>query len=115
MKKTIIVCGCIALMFAISCAKKTTATGSKKSAVNYEANIKPLMETKCAPCHIPAKGGNKAAFDTYAGASRYIDEMIRRVEMTPGTRGFMPFKHDPLPAEEIAMLKKWKEHGLKEN
>lgn len=116
MKKTLIICSCIALFFAISCAKKTTptATVTKKAGVTYEASIRTIMEAKCAPCHIPAKGGNKAPLDSYASTSKLIDDVIRRVELTPGTRGFMPQRRDPLPADEIALLKKWKEDGLKE-
>ncbi|MEP6675280.1 MAG: cytochrome c [Ferruginibacter sp.] len=116
MKKTIIICSCIAFIVIASCTKKTTATASvsKKSSVTYITGVKEILETKCAPCHIPAKGGNKPPLDNYASASRMIDEIIRRTELAPGSRGFMPMRNPALPAEEIALLKKWKEDGLKE-
>ncbi len=26
--------------------------------VNYQANVRPILEANCAPCHFPDKGGN---------------------------------------------------------
>ena len=117
MKKTFIICCSIALIFAISCTKKMASNktvAKKESSVTYATGVKAILEAKCAPCHIPAKGGNKAPLDNYASSSRMIDDIIRRVELAPGTRGFMPMRNPALPTEEIALLKKWKEDGLKE-
>lgn len=108
---TLIVCALVVTV--ISCAKKTTAvTDAKKPSVTYALNIQPLIETKCAPCHLPAKGGRKTPFDTYETAMAYIDPMINRVQMASTEKGFMPFKNEALSAEEIALLKKWKAEGL---
>lgn len=97
----------------ISCAKKTTAlSDTKKATVTYALNIQPLIESKCAPCHLPAKGGNKTDFSTYEAAKSYVDPMLERVQLVAGTKGFMPMKREALSAEEIALIKKWKEEGL---
>lgn len=117
MKKAILICGTIAMIAVASCGHKSTPTAStaaKKVSVTYEANVKPLVEAKCTPCHLPAKGGNKAPLDTYAGNVKYIDDAIRRIQLAPTERGFMPFKHAALSAEEIAVFKNWKEQGLVE-
>ena len=73
------------------------------------------MLATCAPCHIPAQGGNKKALDTYAGVKDNIDDIIRRIELNPGDMGFMPFKHPKLPDSTIAMIKQWKTDGMPEN
>ena len=77
----------------------------------YTSDIKPILEAKCSPCHFPAKGGNKAAFDNFTSASNQIGEMIARVQLKPDERGYMPFrgKNEPVTAAEIASLKAWKE------
>ena len=111
-----------ALVIIVSCSKKTTPTQDKatatvpeKPATTYVANIKSLIETKCSPCHIPSGGGRKAALDNYGAAKTYIDEIITRIKLNPADRGFMPFKHEKLSQEEIAVFVNWKDGGLKEN
>ena len=89
-------------------AKKATSAKT----VFYDTDVKNLVETKCTPCHVPSKGGKKAALDTYDDASKYIDDIIRRIELNPGEKGFMPFKHPNLSAEEISIFKTWKAEGL---
>jgi hypothetical protein len=69
----------------------------------------------CSPCHIPAKGGNKKAYDNYGNVKNDIDDIIRRISLNPGDRGFMPFKHAKLSDSTIAVFVKWKADGLAEN
>ena len=75
-----------------------------------------VISDKCAPCHIPSKGGNKKAYDNYANVKADIDEIIRRIELNPGEKGFMPFKRvTKLAADTIAVFKKFKDDGALEN
>jgi hypothetical protein len=92
-------------------AKKATATTSK-STVFYETDIRSLVEAKCSPCHIPAKGGRKESLDTYDAVKKNIDDVIRRIEMNPGDPGFMPFKHPKLSEAEIKTFRTWREEGM---
>ncbi len=81
----------------------------------YETNLSAVIMNNCVPCHIPAKGGRKKAYDTYASVKTDIDEMIRRIELNPTDRGFMPFKGTAkLPDSTIAAFKKWRDDGLLE-
>jgi hypothetical protein len=69
----------------------------------------------CSPCHIPAKGGNKKPYDNFANVKTDIDEIIRRIELEPSARGFMPFrKNAKLSDSTIAVFKQWKADGLLE-
>jgi uncharacterized membrane protein len=102
------------LLIVASCAKKTTSATTTKATVTYALNIKPLMETKCAPCHLPAKGGRKEPFDTYEGTKSHVNVILKRVTLAPTESGFMPMKSEALSAEEIALIRKWKEEGLAE-
>jgi hypothetical protein len=92
-------------------------SSSKKAAakvplLTYEANVHQLVTDKCSPCHIPSKGGNKLALDTYDALKNNIDPVIDRISKMPGERGFMPFKHAKLSDSTINVFKQWKADGL---
>ncbi|HAO45310.1 MAG TPA: hypothetical protein DCQ97_00185 [Chitinophagaceae bacterium] len=110
----------ITLIVIASCAKKTAPATSaaeppKAKATSFTAEVSPLLQAKCTPCHFPSKGGNKANFETYATASKFGAAMLERVQKNPGERGFMPMRNPKLSDTEIATLKKWVEGGMTEN
>ena len=116
MKKYVIVMflGIGALVFSnCNSAKKATSTVAPKS--NYTTAISPVIMSYCSPCHIPDKNGNKKAYDNFYNTKMDIDEIIRRIEMNPGERGYMPFKHPKLSDSVIMVFKKWRDDGLLEN
>lgn len=98
-----------------ACSKKNSASKIPKVIpTTYTADIVPLLQTKCSPCHLPSKGGFKANFENYESAKKYGADMLARVQLNPGERGFMPFKHEKLSTEEIVVIKKWVDQGLLE-
>ena len=82
--------------------------------VTYTAHVQPVITAHCSPCHIPPKG-NKEALHTFDGAKKNIDESIRRIQLNPTDKGFMPFKHPKLPDSTIQVFVQWKADGLLEN
>jgi uncharacterized membrane protein len=99
-----------------SSAKKAAKAKQQEPKSTYAAHLSTVIQTSCAPCHIPSKGGNKKAYDVFANVKTDIDEMIRRIELNPTEKGFMPFrKTEKLPADVVAVFKKWKEDGMLEN
>ncbi len=101
------------VLVAVNCgsSKKATASAPKLS---YETDLQTVIATKCTPCHIPAKGGKKKAYDTYAAVKEDIDAMISRIELNPGEKGFMPFKGARLSDSVITVFKQWRADGLME-
>jgi len=95
-------------------AKKASAATATKSTVSYEVNVQPIIVGNCAPCHFPAKGGNKEALDTYTNVSKEVDGIIRRIQLNPDEKGFMPMRHPKLSDADIATIKAWKDGGLTE-
>jgi hypothetical protein len=80
----------------------------------YESGVATLVVSNCSPCHIAGKG-NKKPYDNYANLKTDIDEVIRRMELSPTERGFMPFrKAAKLSDSTIAVFKQWKTDGLLE-
>jgi uncharacterized membrane protein len=114
MKKLMSILALVA-MFALfqNCASSKT----KKAALpktTFEANVLPLIQAKCAPCHI-APEGKKKHYVTYDVVKADIDSMIRRVKLMPNEKGFMPFKKtEQLPDSLIQVFVKWKSDGLLE-
>ncbi len=109
------------IVFAISAlvfsncnqGKKISKTEIPKS--TYSGDLSFVIMNNCVPCHIPAKGGFKKAYDNYENVKTDIDEMIRRIELMPTDKGFMPFKKTAqLPDSTIAKFKKWRDDGLLE-
>jgi cytochrome c553 len=98
-------------------AKTTTATVTKPvvKKTNYQDNVMSIIEANCAPCHFPSKGGNKKALDSYTAVSGQVDEILRRIQLAPTERGFMPNrKPNKLSDADINAIKQWKADGLTE-
>ena len=97
-------------------AKKaiTAAPAPAMAAVTFTSTIQPLLVSSCAPCHVPSKGGNKEAMDSYDNVKKDIDGILHRIQLNPGERGFMPAMHPKLSDSSIAIIKQWKENGLVE-
>ena len=102
-----------ALTYCSSAKKAAKAAAAVKS--TYTTTVAPVIAASCSPCHITGMG-NKKPFDNYANVKSDIDEMIRRIELNPGEKGFMPFRRaTKISADTIAIFKKFKEDGLLEN
>ena len=112
MKNIFFVSTLIIITVFAACTKK--ASPAKIIPTTYTFDILPLIQAKCTPCHLPSKGGFKANFENYESAKKYGAEMLDRVMIPPGQRGFMPMKHDKLADTEIALIKKWIDQGLLE-
>ncbi|MFM7838023.1 MAG: DUF1553 domain-containing protein, partial [Chitinophagaceae bacterium] len=95
-------------------------------AVNYNTDIKPLINKKCISCHggVRAKSGFSLLFREEAlapaksGKPAIIpgdpdhSELIRRITASdPEDR--MPYKHEPLTEEEIQLFRNWIRQGAK--
>ena len=104
-----------AVFFLSNCGPSQKTTAAPPPKMTYEANLQPLIMSNCVPCHVPSKGGNKKPYDNYANVKTDIDEMIRRIELNPGEKGFMPFKKTAkLPDSTINAFKQWRTDGALE-
>ncbi len=99
---------------------------SANEQVDYSTQIKPILNRECLACHggVKKSGGfsllfEKEAMDTTESGKYAIipgnaeeSEMIRRlVHHDPEER--MPLESEPLPKEEIDLLKRWINQGAK--
>jgi hypothetical protein len=92
--------------------------------VDFSTQVKPIFNKKCIICHggVRAKGGfsvlfrSEALAKTESGKPAIVpgdpdhSELVRRItNKDPEER--MPYKHQPLTAEEISILKRWIKEG----
>ncbi len=109
----------VAAIIFVNCNPGKKVTDGTETPVvvksTYEGTLSNVIANNCTPCHIPAKGGRKKAYDNFANVKTDIDEMIRRIELNPTDKGFMPFKATAkLPDSTINAFKKWRDDGLLE-
>lgn len=114
MKKIFVVSSVVISAFILSNCSASKKASSSATKSTFENNVSMVIMSHCSPCHIPAKGGNKKPFDNFASVKENIDDIIRRIELNPGERGFMPFKKAKLNDSTIAVFKQWKEDGMLE-
>lgn len=104
-----------AMLLLSNCSNTKKVATVPVPKTTYETNLQTLVTANCSPCHIPANGGRKRAYDNYANLKSDIDEIIRRIDMNPTDRGFMPFrKAEKLSDSVINVFKQWKADGLLE-
>lgn len=102
----------LAVLFFASCSKEEEPTPVVK--VTYNKDIKPIFVAKCSPCHL-AGGANPNKWEDFTTVKNKIDVIIDRVNREATATGFMPRNGTKLPADQLALIAKWKTDGLLEN
>ena len=112
------------IIFAVITGILSYAFIFTKDKVDYNTEIKPLLNKKCITCHggVKREGGFSLLFrqealdTTESGVYAIIpgkpdeSEMIRRLTLTdPDER--MPHHEDPLSKAEIELLRQWIREG----
>ncbi|MER3497663.1 MAG: hypothetical protein C4308_02985 [Chitinophagaceae bacterium] len=114
MKKYFFLASITASVFVLTnChSTKKAATEPVVAKATYQTDVQNLVLNNCSPCHIHAKGGRVKPLDTYDALKANIDEVIHRIQLNPGDKGFMPFKRAKLSDSTINVFKKWRDDGL---
>jgi mono/diheme cytochrome c family protein len=117
-KKWIVLLALLVVVFTVS------LVSLHQKPVDYISQVKPIFNKKCITCHggVRRKGGfsvlfrSEALAKTESGKLAIIpgdpehSEMIKRItNKDPEER--MPYKHEPLTAEEISILRRWIKEG----
>jgi hypothetical protein len=116
MKKTLLYSFLIitAIFLSFCSSTRRVTTSAEPAKLTFENQLTTVIQANCSPCHIPSKGGNKLAFDNYTNVKNNIDSMLRRIQLNPGDKGFMPFRKAKLSDSTIAVFKQWKDDGMLE-
>jgi hypothetical protein len=111
-------------MATILLAAAADETAADDARVDFARDIRPLLEKSCGKCHGAEKQQGGLRFDRKEGAMRTGEsgshaivpgksgesELIRRIESTD-TSERMPLEAEPLPAQQIKLLRAWIEQG----
>jgi len=92
-----------------SSSKKAQKTAAPET--TYTTNVQNIVATHCSPCHI-GSGARQKRLDSYDAVKTNIDEIIRRIQLNPTDKGFMPFRHPKLSDSTIQVFINWKNNGL---
>lgn len=83
-------------------------TQSTERKVNFNEDIKPLIEQHCMNCHAQNQ------LNSYPVAKAWANDSIRRMNLNPGNLEFMPKNASPLSARERGLWDSWRANGLVE-
>ena len=114
---------CLAAVAAITILPSVVAADE---AVSFRKDIAPILLDSCVACHGPKKAEGGYRVDSYervtkegdsamagfAASSLDDSEAFRRI-ISEDAEERMPLEADPLPAEQIALIKRWIEEGAK--
>lgn len=104
----------------------TVAAADNKEVITYEDQIKPIFRQHCFACHGEDKQTADLNLQTYATvlkggsggeavvAGRSSQSALFKAITDPDDSARMPPKKPPIPQEQIALIKKWIDSGLKE-
>ncbi len=95
------------------CNHSKHMAASAPAAVTYQHDVLPVVQASCGPCHVAGQG-NKKPLDNYADAKSSADDIIKRIQMNPDERGFMPMRHPKMSDSAITAFVDWKKGGLLE-
>ena len=122
------------LIAAIACGIVFTASSTINAAVDFDKQVKPLLEAKCINCHAaPYKSGSRTKkpkaglrIDTRENLLKGSDDnkvikigdaakslFYQRSILPADHDDIMPPKGDPLTKVELSVLKEWIDSGLK--
>lgn len=87
-------------------------TGGGGDTTTFEADVKPIITSSCAPCHVA--GGAGTNYSTYNNSANAITTILDRVNRDESAAGFMPNGGTKLSDADIATLTKWQSDGLVE-
>lgn len=112
---------------AASGTATTTGAAATGSTMSFKADIQPIFNASCTPCHITRKtaglglsnyndvtaGGNDGVVVKPGDASGSL--LVQKIKGTQSIGVRMPYGRSPLPADQIQRISDWVAQGAKNN
>ena len=113
-------------LFKVSVALGTLALFNNAGAVDFEKEVKPILESRCVKCHNSDKSKGKLNLETLNHAKKGGDsgsaivpgnsgksKLLELVKLPAEHDNIMPPKGGPLTKEQISILENWIKEGAK--
>ena len=109
----------IASIFALIAFSQPAFSQPKGDKIDFAHEVVPILRAKCAKCHTNGTYKGGMSLDTREAMLKSksvvpgkaaVSELIKRVTHADADLR-MPPKSDPLPAKDVATLKKWLDEG----
>lgn len=75
--------------------------------VDFDRQIRPILEQKCLPCHDAEKGAGGLRLHTRASAAKALPAIVPLLDLPSTQRGAMPPGGPQLPAGERDLIRRW--------
>lgn len=111
-------------LLAILAAAGAATSLAAADKVDFAKDIQPVLQQNCFKCHGPEKQKGKMRLDSrefalkggkagpaFVTGDSAKSELVRRISLPKTDDDFMPTEGEPLPKEQIALIKKWIEEG----
>jgi len=114
-------------LFTSFFALLTVSVASEKTPITYNDHVKPIFRQHCLKCHGDDKQKAGINLQIYANvlkggsagevviAGRSSQSLLFQVITNPDDNARMPPYQPPLPDEQIAMIQRWIDTGLRES
>lgn len=105
------------IFYLSSCKSKKVTTSSTKcaSSPTYTADIKPIFDASCMPCHSAEKRKHNIDVSSYASSKEAAKSksLLGSIKHEVGYDA-MPLKHDKLSDVQIEKVACWIQNGMPE-
>jgi len=111
-------------LLAILAAAGAATSLAAADKVDFAKDIQPVLQQNCFKCHGAEKQKGKLRLDSreaalkggkggpaFVASDSAKSELLRRISLPKTDDDFMPTEGEPLPKEQIALIKKWIEEG----
>lgn len=112
------------LFFPLALVLSALASAAAADPISFKKDVAPILLNNCLACHGPKKAEGGYRIDSYERVMKEGDsgvagfapkilegsEAFRRIS-TGDVKERMPLDGDPVPAEQVAILKQWLEEG----
>jgi hypothetical protein len=115
LKLTLLIIPFSIVLINCNSTKKGTEYTAVEKKLNYNKDIKPIIENSCTPCHFPSQG-KKEPLESYTHVKKNIASIIERVKLPQEDRKFMPPKNKKPALNDslVAVLVKWQQQDMPE-
>lgn len=88
------------------------AAQALSAAVSYRRDVRPILASRCQPCHHQANRSGGVALDSTQGVAKAQYALLAAIS---GETPKMPKAGKPLSSEQVSLIRRWYEEGARDD